>query len=166
MAHLVHDLSEWLATTRLSMVIQEVTWIIPLVQTLHILSIAIVISSIFMIDLRLVGIGARSQPTAAVVNRFLPWVWYALIVLLFSGSLLIIGEPARSLENPAFRLKMLMLVTVIVLTVLLQRPLRRNPQFWELNSLRKAASMGIAVASLALWTAVLFAGRWIAYTSE
>ena len=166
MGQLVHNFSGWLETTRLSMVIQEVTWIIPLVQTLHILSIAIVISSIFMIDLRLVGIGARSQPTAAVVNRFLPWVWYALIVLLFSGSLLIIGEPARSLENPAFRLKMLMLVTVIVLTVLLQRPLRRDPQFWELNSLRKAASMGIAVASLALWTAVLFAGRWIAYTSE
>ena len=166
MWHLVHVFSGWLETTRASAVIQEVAWIIPLVQTLHILSIAIVISSIFMIDLRVLGIGPRSQPTAAVVARFLPWVWYALIVLLISGSLLIIGEPGRSLENPAFRLKMLMLVTVIVLTVLFQRPLRSNPQFWELNGARKAGSMAIAVLSLALWTGVLFAGRWIAYTGE
>ena len=166
MGHLVHNFSGWLETTRLSMLIQEVTWIIPLVQTLHILSIAIVISSIFMIDLRLVGLGVRSQPTAAVVRRFLPWVWYALIVLLLSGSVLIIGEPGRSLENPAFRLKMLMLVTAIVLTVLFQQPLRSNPQFWERSGLRKAGSIGIAVVSMMLWTGVLFAGRWIAYTGE
>src|SRR4051812_21217766 len=105
-AHWLHSLAQWLQNTPLSQVIQEVSWIIPTVQTIHILSIAVVIAAIFFIDLRLMGIAARSQPTSQIIERFLPGVWIALVVLLLSGSILIIAEPDRSLENPAFQLKM------------------------------------------------------------
>ena len=80
--------SDWLAATPLSMQIKTVEWIIPTVQTIHILSISIVMSSAAMVDLRVLGVLSRGQPLADVAHRFVPWIWWTLIVLLLSGSTL------------------------------------------------------------------------------
>src|SRR5580700_1200575 len=116
----------WLAATPLSQEIQDVSWIIPTVQTVHIVSIAIVMTSMAMLDLRLVGIAGRRQTLTDMAARFLPWVWIALVVLLCSGSILIIGEPARDLMNTVFWLKMSLLATGMLLTWTFQHMLRRN----------------------------------------
>lgn len=155
--------SEWLAATPLSTLIQNVPWIIPTVQTIHILSIAIVMSSVFMVDLRIFGVISRTETLAAVAQRFMPWIWWTLIVLLLSGSALIIGEPERSLGNPAFILKMSMLCTVLILTLTFQRGLRRDVQFWGKSAGRRIGARLIAAVSLCLWVGIVFAGRWIAY---
>ncbi|MEP7242465.1 MAG: DUF6644 family protein [Gammaproteobacteria bacterium] len=162
----LHEFGEWLATTSLSETIQNVSWIIPTVQTVHIVCVAIVISAVFLVDLRILGIFARSQPVAALSERFLTWIWYALIVLLITGSLLIIGEPTRSLLNPAFFAKMLMLLTVCGLTLIIQRPLRADAGYWDASGGRRATVKAIAVVSLALWSCIVFAGRWIAYVAS
>ena len=156
---------EWLATTSMSETIQNVSWIIPTVQTIHIVCVAIVISATFLVDLRILGIFSRSQPLAALSHRFLTWIWWALIVLLFTGSLLIVGEPSRSLLNPAFFAKMIMLVIVASLTAVLQRPLTADAGYWEASGGRVITSKGIAVVSLVLWSCIVFAGRWIAYVT-
>ena len=165
MTHSVQTFSEWLAATPLSTLIQNVPWIIPTVQTIHILSIAIVMPSVFIIDLHILGVMSRTQALAAVAQRFLPWIWWTLIVLLLSGSALIIGEPERSLGNPAFILKMSMLCTVLVLTLAFQRGLRRDAQFWEKSPRRRVGGRLIAAVSLCLWVGIVFAGRWIAYVN-
>ncbi|MEI9965067.1 MAG: DUF6644 family protein [Caulobacteraceae bacterium] len=163
MALSLHDFAHWLADTPLSLTIQNVSWIIPTVQTIHILSIALVISSVFMMDLRLLGVIGRGQPTAAYVHRFLPLIWWTLIVLLISGSILIIGEPARSLMNPAFQFKMCMLILAIIVTLTLHRPVGRDPAYWELTPGRVQTGKIIAVVSMLVWVSIIFAGRWIAY---
>ena len=152
---------EWLATTSLSNTIQNVSWIIPTIQTIHIVCVAIVISATFLVDLRILGIFSRSQPLAALSHRFLTWIWWALIVLLVTGSLLVTGEPGRSITNPAFFAKMIMLVIVAALTFVLQRPLATDAGYWDGD--RAAAAKGIAIVSLLLWSCIVFAGRWIAY---
>jgi hypothetical protein len=156
---------DWLAMTSLSATIQNVSWIIPTVQTIHIVCVAIVISAAFLVDLRILGVFSRSQPLAALSHRFLTWIWWALIVLLVTGSLLIIGEPARSLLNPAFFAKMIMLLIVALLTAILQKPLVTNAGFWDASGTRQIAAKGIAILSLGLWSCIVFAGRWIAYVA-
>ena len=158
--------SEWLATTSLSLTIQNVTWIIPAVQTIHILCVAAVFSSVLMVDLRLLGITQRTLPLPQVTSRFLGWLWLFLVILLVTGSLLIIGEPERSLLNPAFFWKMAMLFTVIVLTLVIARPLRGDATFWEASAARAIAGRLVALASIALWSGIIFAGRWIAYVAS
>jgi hypothetical protein len=157
--------SDWLAGTPLSTVIQTVSWVIPAVQTIHIVCVAVVIAATFLVSLRVLGIFDRSEPVAALARRFLPSIWYALAVLLVSGSLLIIGEPGRSLMNPAFAAKMLMLIVVASLTAVLQRPLATEAGYWEATDRRRAASKSIAILSLLLWSCIVFAGRWIAYVT-
>jgi hypothetical protein len=163
MTYSVQAFCEWLATTDLSAQIQTVTWIIPTVQTIHILSIASVLSAAAMVNLQVLGILSRRQPLAAVARRFLPWIWWTLIVLLLSGGTLIVGEPARSLLNPAFLLKMSLLATVLILTLILQRGLRLDALFWENPRGRRVGGRLLAAVSLVLWVGIVFAGRWIAY---
>jgi hypothetical protein len=159
----VQAFSDWLAGTPFSTEIKSVDWIIPTVQTIHILSISIVMSAAAMVQLRVLGVLSRRQPLASVAHRFVPWIWWALVVLLLSGSTLIIGEPDRSLRNPAFILKMSMLAAVLVLTLIFQRGLRRDDRFWESSSGRRIGARLIAAASLIFWVGIVFAGRWIAY---
>lgn len=154
---------QWLSDTQLSQTIQNVSWIIPAVQSVHIASIAIVISSVFLVDLRLLNIVGRGTPTATYTRRFLPWIWPTLIVLLCSGTILIIGEPARSLQNPAFQFKMVCLILAMSVTYALQRPLRVDPSHWDITGRRRMTARLIAVVSIVLWVSIVFAGRWIAY---
>lgn len=156
----------WLAHTAFSGLIQKVTWIIPLVQSFHILCIAVVMTSVLMLDLRLLGVVGRSVPIAGAERRFLPPVWIALLGLLLSGSVLIAGEPARELLNDVFRLKMLLLVIVVGITLTLQARVRFEEGYWESSSRRRLIVKGLAMVSLILWCAILTCGRWIAYATD
>jgi hypothetical protein len=151
---------DWLSNTPISLRIQTVNWIIPAVQTIHILCVALVMSSMAMLDLRLMQVAGVRQPVSRMVDRFVPWVWYVVPILLASGTILTIGEPSRELLNPYFRAKMLMLVTVLIITFVIQRKSNTDATYWDT---RKAASIMLGLLSLLLWVGIVSAGRWIAY---
>jgi len=158
------EFSKWLAATPLSHIIQTTKWVIPALQTIHILSVAVVFSSAVLVDLRLWRLLNRDVPLPEVARRFLPTIWPVLLVLLITGSLLIIGEPKRSLLNSAFYLKMALLAVAIVLTAWLQWSLSSSPNFWDKDRVRRMAGQLAATLSILVWCGILFAGRWIAYT--
>jgi hypothetical protein len=161
MEALLVTFSKWLASTDLSHTIQTVTWIIPTLQTIHILSVAVVFSSAVLVDLRIFRLFERDEPLREVMRRFVPPIWLVLLVLLATGSLLIIGEPRRSLVNTAFYLKMTLLLVAILITAVLQRAVLSSPNFFEG---RQAIGRVLATISILVWCGILFAGRWIAYT--
>ena len=154
---------DWLESTRSSAMIKNIDWIIPTVQTVHILSISIVMASVVMLNMRILGFNSKQQPLAAAARRYVPWVWITLIVLLLTGSTLIVGEPARSLQNPAFLLKMGMLLMVLLLLFVFQKGLRKDDMYWERTRTRRTGVRTLAIVSLGLWAGIVFAGRWIAY---
>jgi hypothetical protein len=150
----------WLASTSLSGAIRNYYWVVPVVQSIHILGIATIMASIVMIDLRLLGVVGRSQSVADVGHRFLPWVWGALAVLASSGSILIIGEPARELDSEVFWAKMTLLACALALTGTFQHMANTREGFWE----RRRVLSGVTGAvSLLLFVGIVAAGRWIAY---
>jgi hypothetical protein len=158
------EFCKWLAATSLSQTIQTTGWIIPALQTIHILSVAVVFSSAILVDLRIWRLLERDVPMPEVARRFLPTVWPVLLILLTTGSLLIIGEPRRSLLNSTFYLKMALLAVAIVLTAGLQRSISSSPNSWDGNRARRMAGRFAASVSILVWCGILFAGRWIAYT--
>lgn len=158
------ELSKWLAATWLSHTIQSVGWIIPTLQTIHILCVAVVFSSAILVDFRVLRLFERDVPLADISRRFLLPIWPVLLVLLVTGSLLIIGEPRRSLLNSTFYLKMALLLVALLLTFGLQRSIAASPGFWDKDRGRRMAGKALATLSIAVWCGILFAGRWIAYT--
>ena len=156
---MLQNFCNWLSNTPLSMKIQTELWIIPTVQTIHILCVSIVISTMAMLDLRLAGIAGSSQPVSRAVSRWVPWVWGTLPVMLLTGCILIIGEPTRELMNPYFRAKMAMLAIVVAITAFVQ--LRNKKEaYWESRTM---AAKFAGTFSLLLWVGIVAAGRWIAY---
>jgi hypothetical protein len=162
----LRDLSKWLAATALSHTIQTTGWIIPTLQTIHILAVAVVFSAAVVVDLRIWRLLQRDVPLPEVARRFLPTIWPVLLILLITGSLLIIGEPRRSLLNATFYLKMTLLALALTLTGALQWSLSLAPEFWDKGGARRMAGRLVATVSILAWCGILFAGRWIAYTQE
>jgi ATP/ADP translocase len=158
------EFCKWLAATPLSHAIQTAGWIIPALQTIHILSVAVVFSSAILVDLRICRLLERDAPLPDVARRFLPAIWPVLLILLMTGSLLIVAEPRRSLLNSTFYLKMALLAVAIMLTAWLQRSISSYPNFWDKDRGRRMAGQFAATVSLLVWCSILFAGRWIAYT--
>jgi len=163
MALTLKEICHWIDQTALSQSIQAANWVVPAVQTIHILAIAVVASSALMIDLRLIGVFWASRPMKDVTSRFLPLVWWPLLLLLATGAVMIIAEPARSLKNPAFQFKMGLLIAALIVTGLFQFLQRRNATFGDLRSGPRAAAATLAIVSMLLWSSIIFAGRWIAY---
>jgi hypothetical protein len=161
---IVGDFAKWLGATPLSHAIQTAGWIIPTLQTIHILGIAILFFSVVILDLRLWGVLQRDVRLGEIARRFLPVMWPTVLVLLITGSFLIIGEPKRSLLNTTFYVKMTLLVLALVLTGLLQWSLWAAPDFWETGRGGRIAARFAATLSILLWCCIIFAGRWIAYT--
>src|SRR6516225_2828999 len=155
------DVSKWLAATSLSHTIQTAGWIIPTLQTIHILCVAVLFSSAVLVDLRLWRILQRDVPLPEVGRRFLPLIWPVVLILLLTGALLIIAEPRRSLSNSTFYIKMTLLAFALMLTGLLQWSLSA-PGFWERDRGRRIAGRLAATASLLAWGGIIFAGRFIA----
>ena len=130
-------LAQWLEHTSVSQEIQKALWLIPLLQTAHIIAIAMVLPSILMIELRILGVG-KSLSMTQTSARYAPWLWTGLVLLAATGLGLIVGEPKRALPNPAFQIKMLMLAVTLTVALAFQTSLRRNIAFWEGHCRTKA----------------------------
>jgi hypothetical protein len=156
-------LSDAIAQTDGSIAIASNEWIIPTVQSIHIFAIAIVMSATAMLNLRLAGFIGQESSVRQLANRSLPWLWWSLPVLLATGIVMILGEPARELTNVYFWSKMAMVLLAAVLTLVLQRFLEDCP-YREMAPAKRAMTRAISLLSLVLWLAIIFCGRWIAYS--
>ncbi|MES2258056.1 MAG: hypothetical protein V4724_06035 [Pseudomonadota bacterium] len=164
---MIDQFCDWLAEGALSHALQATSWAVPLIQTIHILGIAVVLSSMAMLGLRMTGLAYRSQAIAEVGARLLPWMWRALPVMVVTGALLIIAEPKRSLPNAAFQFKMLMLLAMVAVSLIIGRAIaiataaagRQGDAV--LRDTAQAKLIGLTV--LIAWTGIVVAGRWIAY---
>jgi hypothetical protein len=165
---MLRELADWLSQTYLSGVFSDTThlgtWlIIPMSQSMHIMSIAIIMISVGILNLRLLGVAGTSLTIASVTRRLTPWIWGALFVLLVTGTVQTIAEPDRELLNMTFGLKMVMLAIVIAITAFYQTSIRKDAHYWERSFDRQRAGQLLAVLSLVLWLAIVAAGRLIAY---
>lgn len=148
--------------TPLAEFIRSVSWLIPTVQSIHILAISILAGSALVMELRIAGVWATSAAPRAVVQRFLPWLWGALAVLLLTGLTLTIAEPNRVLNNSIFWYKMAAIVGAFVLTLVFRYPILRTDAGGaevRLGGLTKLS----AWLTLAAWIFAIYCGRWIAY---
>jgi hypothetical protein len=159
----VTDFAQWLAQTRMSLAIQSNLWVVPTIQSVHIVCIGIVLASVFMIDLRIFGWAARDQTLLQTTRRYAPWLWGALSVLLVTGLLMVTGEPVRELLSLSFWLKMSLLAVGILLAILFQTTLARNGIQWEESLSDRRGIKPLAILTFLVWCSIVVLGRLIAY---
>ena len=156
-ATLAETLGRWVAGTPLHGLARELLSTVPgappIVQTVHLLSIAAIMGSIVLVDLRVLGLALPSQPPRDLIRRLLPWTWAALPLLAISGLVFVFAQPHRYFANPVFQWKFTLLAPAVALAAAVHR----------LELADGWLARGIAALSLALWVAIVLAGRWIAY---
>ena len=160
----MHNFATWLYTTAPSVFIRShESWMIPTIQSVHIVGIATAVGSAFMIVMRVVGWMGADQSLLATQRRYGPWLTGALWVLLATGSLLVLAEPPREFDAISFWLKMALVALMAVIAFAFQRSVRRHDQQWETAVLDRASVKWAALATFLIWAAIIFLGRFIAY---
>jgi hypothetical protein len=170
----MQSIAAWLADTAASAVIQKTFWIIPVMQTIHIICVAMVFSSVVMIELRVLGI-VKSQTIEQIAHRYVPWIFSCVVVLAVTGSVLIVGEPQRSLPSDEFQMKMLCLAIALAFTFAFARSVQSHAPVWvaaggapapdaSTQGTSRIVVNGLALLAFAAWVMVVIYGRWIAYT--
>lgn len=154
------ELSQWVGSLPLSLAMRRITWLIPALQSLHIMSVGLVLASVMMVDLRVWGV-SRAGTLAAAGRRFLPWLWIAVVIATLTGIALMVGAP-RSWRDGAFVAKLYLMGAAAVATLALPLVLRWNGGAGEKDARFMAGF--VATAALVLWLGATLAGRgrWIA----
>ena len=165
---MLEEFSNWLTQTDLKAFLSDTThfstWlIIPISQTVHILSVAAVLMSVALLNARLLGLAGTRQSFAELTVQLMPWIWTALGVLLVTGAIQTIAEPTRELLSLTFGVKMLLLAVVVAITSFYARTVKADPTYWERSAQHRRVARVLASLSLVIWVGIAMAGRLIAY---
>src|SRR5262245_61305275 len=93
----------------------------PAIQSVHILGIALLVGSICLIDLHLLGIALRRRTVVELASTLSPWTSVGLLTVLVTGPLLFGADLHRYVINPAFVVKMVLLVLALATHFILPR---------------------------------------------
>jgi uncharacterized protein DUF6644 len=155
--------ADWLDQTAASQLLQDLPWVVPTSQSIHIIAVSVVFASACAINLRLLGWGRSGWSAKQVTSSLLPWMWRGLAVLLLTGLTQTITEPVRQFVDPLFWAKMVMIIIVTTLTALYARRLRTS-NAPTADSERPPHGRLFALTSTLLWLAIIVCGRFIGYT--
>jgi len=151
-----------LHATALSRELRASIWLYPLINTGHVVGIAMLFGAIAPLDLRLLGCWKR-VPLEHLAGTLVPVAVTGLVLAVSTGALLFSTKPLDYVVEPLFGIKMALLGAAVLNALLL----RRSPQ-WKLVGVAGGAALRpgwrvAAVVSIVLWLAVITAGRLIGY---
>jgi hypothetical protein len=154
---------QWLARPAIAEAIIGSTWVYPLAESVHVLSITLFLGLNVMLDLRLLGVTLRRVPASELLAQTLPWTSFAGLLTLASGMVLFVGEADRFAGNLFFQIKVGALALAILNLLIFHVAVYSRVEEWSAQPTPPWAARVCAVVSLALWAIVLFVSRLIAY---
>jgi hypothetical protein len=150
---------EWCEDTVVGHAIRDSLWLFPVIESVHLLALALIGGAILVVDLRLLGLGLRLQPVAQLARDIQPWLIGSLLVMVSTGILLFLSESIKCYYSPPFWYKMRFLVVAILFMFTVRRKVTATGE----KRVRPIWRKLVALVSLGLWFGVGFSGRWIAF---
>ena len=141
-----------------------ISWWFPLLESIHVVAITLLVGAILMVDLRLVGWAGLRVPASRMVSELTPWAWGAFALSLPTGFGMFMTRAAHYAGNPAFRIKLILLLLAGLNMAIFQRLAKRDMDSWESDSKTPSGARRAGGLSLILWCGVILAGRWIGHT--
>ena len=133
------------------------------IESVHVLSIALLFGTVAVLDLRMLGLVLRPIPVGSVARGVLPLTWCGFTVSVMSGFLLFWAEAEKMYANPSFRTKLVLLALAGLNAFVFHTTIFRRAGEWERLRLPPWRARAAAIASLTLWSCVIIAGRAAAY---
>jgi len=84
----------------------ENSWLFPVIESTHVMGLAAFVGTVVLADLRTLG----AIPDIGPLTR---WTHAGLAVMLLTGAAMFFSDSARYLHNPAFQVKITLLVLAL-----------------------------------------------------
>ncbi len=155
-------LGDAIANTALGVALRESSWVYPMVETIHIVGFALLVGSIFVVDLRLLGV-RRDVALVPLLRFVLPVTLSCLLLVIPSGLLLFAAHANDLVGNRAFIVKIVLLFAAATNALMFHVGPYRTEVDAPHGTRPRSSTRFFATVSIALWLAILVAGRMIAY---
>jgi hypothetical protein len=126
----------------------------PSLETIHLVAIALVFGTLWVVDLRILG-WMRVIDVRALARNVLPWTVLGFALAAASGLTMFVTRIGDLVTNPMFIVKMCLLFAAGTNAAVLHAR--------GAIDTASLATRGQALLSIVIWVAVIFCGRWIAY---
>lgn len=156
-------LCKWLEQTWVGGGIRQSLWLFPAIETLHLLGMAALVGTITVYDLRLLGWILRRERVSDLTRRLLPWAWAGFAVQVITGALLFSSEAVKVYDNPAFRVKILLILLAGAQALIFQWTSYRNVATWDDSQVMPVGAKMAGCISILLWIGIVAAGRFIGF---
>jgi hypothetical protein len=161
---LIGHFCAWLQSLPFALAVRQSTWLFPTIETIHVLSIVLVVGSIGMFDLRLLNIASRDRTVADLYKEIMPWTWTSFVCAAVAGFLLFSSDAVKYSHNVPFRIKMILLLLIGTNTAFFQFTTFRDVATWGAGGRTPFPAKFAAALSLVSWVGVVACGRWIGFT--
>jgi len=137
---------------------------LPIVESIHVLAAATVFGSVFIVDLRLLGLPDTRRPVTLVSREVLRLTWAAFCVAVLAGMLMFTANAHTYYGNTAFRLKMLALVAAGLNMAIFHAAGLRSVARWDQGAPVPLSGRLAGAIAIVLWVSVICLARWIGFT--
>lgn len=129
----------------------------PLVKGVHLAGIALLLSTIAVIDLRLLGL-LRYRSVKRLAGRLLPWTAGSFLLIVPSGLAMFVGYAGDLIASQVFVLKMCLILCAGTNAAVFHAGAFRRATSWDIGVAPPAAARIAGAVSLALWASVVTCG--------
>jgi hypothetical protein len=145
--------------------IRDSLWLFPLIESTHVIGLALVFGTILIIDLRLLGIASTQRSFQRMASDILKWTWAAFALTALTGALMFITNSFVYYHNFFFRTKMLLLLLSGINMLIFELTAGRTIHNWDKAPSAPSAGKAVAAVSLVMWIGIIIMGRLIGFTT-
>ena len=151
---------QWCESLWIGQFVVGSNWLFPVIESVHLLGLALLGGSVFLVDLRLLGLGLKDRAVSELACDARPWMIAGLSVMILTGVPLFLCEAVKCYYSTAFWIKMTTLPIALTFAftvrsrVALAEPVHGSARRQQL----------VGALSMALWFTVAAAGRWIGFS--
>jgi hypothetical protein len=150
----------WVASFPLA-VVRESGWAWATLEISHFFGLSLLLGSVGLFDLRLMGLAKGIPPWA--LHRLVPFGILGFAINLVTGLLFFIAIPVNYVRNPAFQIKLVLIVLAGINVLLFYRMMAAEVRTVAAGGDVPRMAKLIGLLSFCLWVGVLCAGRLVAF---
>lgn len=155
----IYSFFEWCEKSSLHDAIQGHEAAYPALETFHLFGLTLLLGTMVILSLRLMGAILKKQPVSELAGELLPYQTAGLVLMIITGSLMVVATAERCYSNTSFWVKMILLACALTYTFGYFRKLVRRDD----ASISPGSAKLAAVIVLMLWFGVGMAGRSIGF---
>ena len=154
----IYAFIDWCNATLISQTIQQSLWLFPVIESVHLLGLALLGGATLVMDARLLGLGLTRQSVPLVAAATRRWLLLGIAIMLATGIPLFLSETEKLYHSDAFWVKMAALGFILLFSATVKR------RYLGGDILNPLLGAVLGAVSMAAWFTVAAAGRWIGFS--